>query len=172
MAKLIAAVPDRHDVQPVPTPEEAEGLRQALVTIGQGLQKTARGHIAQMIGWAVSAYRGEKLSDDEADRRLEVYTRMLEDIPPDILREAFQEAIKTMVFFPTVAEIRKLAAAEVLKRRWTKSRAEWLIFIHERDWKEPEPEISEEERLEVKAGLGKLWRRIEERFPSARDPAR
>jgi hypothetical protein len=84
-----------------------------------------------MIGKLANACRDRKLSDDEADLRIEQYTEGLDDIPHDILTDAYKTAIKTMTFFPSVAEFRALCG-ELSRRKWRLSRVNTLLASHAR----------------------------------------
>jgi hypothetical protein len=57
-------------------------------------------------------------ADVEAGMKLDIYVEALLDIPEDILRDAFRQAVKEHTFFPTVKEIRDLCAREMSRRRW------------------------------------------------------
>jgi hypothetical protein len=152
-----------------PTPQEAQELRAAVPALRAGLHSTTASQIATMMGRLAVIYRAERISREEAKLRLETYQALLEDVPPDILLTAFRQAAQTIKFFPTVAEIRELAAVELQRRRWMLARAEWLIKVHETRWKDPEPEPSEAEREEIAAGLRELAGRIAARFPTKRE---
>lgn len=110
-----------------------------------------------MIARLATLYPAAKVTDVEAEQRLSLYTDLLQDIPFDILSRAFREAAKKFIFFPTVAEIRKIAGYEVAERRWRHSLLERMIRIHERDWTppvKPEDMPTAEEMAEIRATHG------------------
>jgi hypothetical protein len=158
------------DLETIPDPDQAAILQEAVTALTAGLQTTTARHIATMMARLANIYRAEKLTAAEAEGRLETYTALLEDIPPDILVKAFKTAGQTLKFFPAVAEIREIAEPEFKRRRWAYSRAQWLIRRHEEKWRAPQV-IPEEERAWVAQEMAKLTRKIRKRFPSTRpDP--
>jgi hypothetical protein len=167
-ANLLAAGIEPGRNEPWLKPDQVDELRAAIPTLLSGLHQTAAGHISSMMGRLAVVYRAERLSAKEARLRLETYTSLLEDIPPDILRAAFIEAAKTLKFFPTVAEIREIASVELRRRQLMLWRAQYLVRLHEMERPEPEPEPSEEERKEIAQGLRELAQRLGARFPSKR----
>ncbi len=113
-----------------------------------------RSEIQRMVTKASFAYPAVKLSDQEARVRLEVYADALSDIPADILGVAFLEAVKTIKFFPSIAELRALAHAEALRRKY----ADYTPPAND-----PEPEgepITAEQRAEISRGLAALARKL------------
>lgn len=99
-------------------------------------------------------YPGQRVSDREADARLELYTEQLSDIPPDVLGMAFREAVRTIKFFPSIAEIRAIASKlpnPRLEREWF---LQELLRRHAEPEEVREPNVSPEERLAIKAEAG------------------
>lgn len=86
-----------------------------------------------------------KTSPEEAKARLELYWIALRDIPLDDLRAGFVHLLQTATFLPTPAEVRRAARYNGAVRRHAKSRAAWLVKIHEREWREPTEMVKPEE---------------------------
>ena len=61
---------------------------------------------ASVMGALTAAFPNNKVSVDT----VRVYQATLEDIPPDLLKQAALKCIATKTFFPTVAELRQAAA--------------------------------------------------------------
>ena len=77
----------------------------------------------------------------------------LRDVPLNDLRAAFVDLVRTCTFLPTPAEVRKAALHKGAVRRHAKSRAGWLVKLHEREWK-PAAELVRPE--EVRAVLASV----------------
>lgn len=58
------------------------------------------------VGRLMLAFRQEKISDET----VALYAEKLADVPADVLKAACDRVIETQIFFPAVAEIRKVAA--------------------------------------------------------------
>jgi hypothetical protein len=99
-----------------------------------------------MIGKLAMATAQPKVSDAEAGERLNLYWRALGDLPLDDLRQAFDKLLRTATFLPTPAEIRKAALGFTGKRLYAKSRARFLAWKHDTEWK-PEGETVPPEEL-------------------------
>jgi hypothetical protein len=106
--------------------DQLPALRHAAALITESLEPAPPHRIVTMVGKLAIAFPQQKLSDDEADVRIEQYTEGLDDIPIDILTDAYKTAIKTRTFFPTVAELRALCG-ELARRKWRLSRINSLI---------------------------------------------
>ena len=100
--------------------------------------------IKQMLAVLTVAYPPPKITIEMARQRVELYCRMLADIPAQELAKKIEATIKRCTFFPTIAEIREsntssgLAAviersqkqrqveaihAEALRRGWSMNEA-------------------------------------------------
>lgn len=144
----------------VPTPAQALALREAESVLAAALAWTPKDEITRMVGRLATIYRDERLSQKEADMRLATYKDLLQDIPPDLLSLAFKRAGQTCRFFPTVAELRDQVRADLALRNWRLGRARYLADLHDRDWCEPAPTISDVEREMVQRSLGALARTL------------
>ena len=51
------------------------------------------------------------LSDDRLKRTLKTYSERLADVPPDLLRQAVEQAVASLEKVPSVAHLRKMAMA-------------------------------------------------------------
>ncbi len=74
--------------------------------------------VERLLTAMASAWPSSKISDAEANARLELFGPALADIPLDILKSALQDAVRTCTFFPSVKEIRDLAAPLKSRRAW------------------------------------------------------
>lgn len=140
-----------------PTDAQAEALRSVLPALQYDPEPCGRAVVERMVGKASYAYPSAKLTEAEAKIRLDVYADALQDLPADILGMAFVEAIKTVKFFPAVAELRAIADKELNRRRFMRWKVEHLLSKHERD---AQPQISAEEREEVRKLMADLSRKL------------
>jgi hypothetical protein len=132
--QLLAKVDDASmysGVYHVVTAEEASALRTALAGLERSVQPAAPERIEIMVGKLSIAFPRQNLSDAEAEVRLEQYVMGLDDIPPDLLEQAYRQAIKTRTFFPTVAELRALCTGFAM-RHWRIARVRSLLATYER----------------------------------------
>lgn len=107
-----------------------------------------------MIGKLAMVTAQAKVSDEEAAARLELYWLALNDIPVCDLRTAFTELVRSAKFLPTPAEVRTAALKPGASRRYAKSRAKHLAWLHEREWKPPVQAITAEELATLKVKIG------------------
>lgn len=110
-----------------------------------------RGQVDVMIGKLALATAQARVSPDEAEERLGLYWLALNDIPVADLRWAFAELIKTATFLPTPAEVRRKALFPGDQRRFAKSRARHLVWLHKREWRDPADILPPEEVKELLA---------------------
>lgn len=101
--------------------------------------QASRDQIETMIGKLAIATAQPKVSQAEADERVELYWLALRDLPVDDLRTGFLDLVRTATFLPTPAEVRKAAINAGSVRRHAKSRARYLAWLHDRDWR-PAPD--------------------------------
>ena len=78
-----------------------------------------------------------KVSDAEAEARIEIYWLALEDLPLADLRSGFVELVKSATFLPTPAEVRRACLLPGAVRRHMKSRASHLAWKHRQEWQAP-----------------------------------
>ncbi|WCT73943.1 hypothetical protein PQ455_01540 [Sphingomonas naphthae] len=95
---------------PALTGEDRAAAVDALAAYDQAPRGTGPRKIAALVGAAAVAFPAQRVSDDEAAARIDLYQRQLADIDADILADAFSAAINANRFFPTIAEIREHAA--------------------------------------------------------------
>lgn len=115
--------------------------------------------VETMIGRLAMATAQAKISDDEAAARLDIYWLALRDIPTADLRAAYVELVRTAKFLPTPAEVRTAALKAGSARRYAKSRARHLAWLHTKEWQPPVEAISAEEIAALKAGAAQALRR-------------
>lgn len=126
---------------PIIGPAEATEAYQAIRTFEAGLrERTPDAEITRMLTKLSVVFPDRRLSERELDARFGLYCDELRDIPGDILGRAMRQAIRTLTFFPAVAEIRKLAEPDLIKRRWRLATLRRLVAKHERDYEPPIPE--------------------------------
>jgi len=114
----------------------------------------SRDQVEVMIGKLAMATAQAKVSEDEATARLELYWLALNDIPVCDLRAAFTDLVRTSKFLPTPAEVRTAALLPGARRRYAKSRARHLAWLHDREWKPPVQAITPEELATLKIKVG------------------
>lgn len=107
-----------------------------------------------MIGKLALATAQAKISEKEADARHELYWLALNDIPVCDLRAAFTDLIRNSKFLPTPAEVRAAALIPGARRRYAKSRAKHLAWLHEREWTPPVEAIPAGELATLKIKVG------------------
>lgn len=100
------------------------------------------------IGKVALAFPAAKVSDDEAEARLELYAEALSDIPADVLGEACMAIVREARFFPTPAEIRAKCGS-LARRQWELSKIRGLIATHDRLYKPAGEPLSKDERAEL-----------------------
>ncbi len=92
--------------------------------------------VETMIGKLAIATAQPKVSQAEADARLEMYWLALRDLAIDDLRTAFLELLRSATFLPTPAEVRTVAIKAGALRRYAKSRARHLAWKHDVEWRD------------------------------------
>lgn len=144
---------------PIVSPEERRIIDQAHAVYQSGLGGTSHQTVRKMVAALAALYPEKKgTTDEDAQLRLASYERLLADIPHDILGRAFNASAKTYQFFPTVAEIRKLALHELTERQMRALACRKLIMKHDREYQPPreaEP-LKPEEVPEANALMKKL----------------
>lgn len=137
--------------QRLPTPDERNDLAALVPHLEAALAPADRAEIRRMVAkLALGFPNANRGSADETEARLELYAMALNDVPADVLGMACVDALKQCTFFPTPAELRKLCK-DPHRRAFRLTRAKHLIAKHDREWKEPEPDVplSAEEQAKV-----------------------
>jgi hypothetical protein len=153
----------------LPDADEVKQLPALIVAHDRALVGASAEQIVSFLGaYAMAWPDDKKRSDAEAAGRLRIYVKGLEDIPPDVLEIAFDEAVKSCTFFPTVKELRDLADDELRQRRYKRFVMQRMIEKYEeaeaarkREAELMPPEVAREK-------LAKLAERLGTRFPSQR----
>lgn len=107
------------DDVPLVNPVDRANIPALVDDLRRGLIGTDRIVIEPMLATLAVAFPTQNISDVEAEKRMQLYSDGLSDIPYDILREAFRRAVRECKFFPTVKELRDFAGKDVGKRRAT-----------------------------------------------------
>lgn len=102
--------------------------------------------VETMVGKLAMATAQPKVSVAEAEERVAMYWLTLRDLPVADLRTAFLELLRTATFLPVPAEVRTAALKAGALRRYMKSRAGYLVRLHEREWK-PAGDVVKPEEL-------------------------
>lgn len=113
-----------------------------------------REQVEVMIGKLAMATAPSKVSDVEATARIELYWLALNDIPVADLREAFTQLVRQSTFLPTPAEVRKAALIPGARRRYAKSRARHLAWLHDQHWTPPVEAVTPQELATLKVTVG------------------
>jgi len=117
-------------------------------------ETASKDQVEVMIGKLALATAQAKTTEAEAGARLELYWLALNDIPVCDLRAAFTDLVRTSKFLPTPAEVRTAALLPGARRRYAKSRARHLAWLHDREWKPPVQAITPEELATLKIKVG------------------
>jgi len=115
----------------------------------------SKDQVEVMIGKLALATAQAKTTEAEANARIELYWLALNDIPVCDLRAAFTDLVRKSTFLPTPAEVRTAAMLPGARRRYAKSRAKHLAWLHDREWKPPVEVVSAAELEAVKAEVSK-----------------
>ena len=106
----------------------------------------SKAQVEVMIGKLAMATAQGKSSLAEASERLDLYWLALNDVPVDDLRGGFAQLLRTAKFLPTPAEVRSASVKHGAHRKYLKSRARHLAWLHKRDW-QPAVEYVKPEEL-------------------------
>lgn len=137
------------------SPDERAALVEMIPTYEAALVPASREGCRRAIAKLALAYPAAKVSDEEAEARLELYADALADIPGDVLAEACMALLRTSKFFPSASEVREKCGA-FARRQWELSKIRALIATHDRSWRpEPEP-LSDADKAEVTAILARI----------------
>lgn len=107
------------------------------------------GQIETMLAKLSLALPKAKVSQAEADERLDIYWQALRHHALPDLQQVFGVLVRTCQFFPTVAEIEAALRPIRAKRRSRLTRAELLIFKHEREWQAKGDPLTPEEARQL-----------------------
>lgn len=118
-------------------PKTAAALRAYLDGPWPDLPMPTPDRIDSMVSRLALATKERKLSDDEATERLELFWRVLRDLPLVDLAAAFDDLLRTSTFMPTPAEVYQRASSHRARREYRKSRARHLVWLHDREWRPP-----------------------------------
>lgn len=153
LASLIGnALPEK---LPVITDGEADEARRALAVYRDHPKGTPVRLISRMVTWLANGYPNSKVSDAEAEARLELYCEMLADIDSDLLGQAFREAVKTSKFFPSISEIRDIAAKLPATERMVHAHRLRVLLDRHAQGEEPAVvPVTPEEQAAIKAEVG------------------
>src|SRR5690606_4501674 len=128
---------------PIGGPQTARALREFAAEPDPQLPTKAEGE--KMMASLAVATAQAKVSESEAQARLEMYCVALQVRPADALRSAFVGLVQTAKFLPTPSEVRTAGLRAGSQRRYAKSRAQYLAWKHEQEWKEPQEAVRPEE---------------------------
>lgn len=146
--KLEMLVHQSASFQHVCTPEERDALAAMIPAYEEALRPASREGCRRSITKLALAYPAARVSDAEAEARLELYADALADVPGDVLGQACAAVLRESRFFPAPAEIRERCSGMMI-RRWELSKIHALIRTHDRKWRpDPEP-LSDADRAEV-----------------------
>ncbi len=145
---------DSYNDSPVVGPKTAAQLR-AFLAMPDVHAMPEREQMDMMIGRLALATAQAKVSEAEANERLEAYWLALHDLPLEDLRWAYAELVKTATFLPTPAEIRAKAQYPGAMRAFRRTRAQMLLTKHEGEWSEPVEYVKPEEIAQIKADVAK-----------------
>lgn len=124
---------------PIVGPQTAKALKEFAAQPEPELP--AKSHVETMIGKLAMATAQAKVSQQEAEARLDLYWLALNDVPLVDLRKGFEQLVKTATFLPTPAEVRKASMIFGAQRRHEKSRAKYLAWKHDMEWVAPVTEF-------------------------------
>ena len=109
---------------PVVGPKTARALREFAAQPEP--DRVTEPQVETMIGKLAMATAQTKVSEAEAEARVEMYWLALRDLSTIDLRSGFIELLRNSTFLPTPAEVRKAALKCGAVRRYAKSRASYL----------------------------------------------
>lgn len=145
--------------QRIPTPEERGQLVGLLPDLQAAMRGAGRHETRRMVAkLALGFPNAQRLSDEDAEARLELYATALADVPADTLDHACKEALRKFKFFPAAAELRALCR-DPHRRAFRLARAKFLIAKHDREWKPPVAGDDEPMTDEQRAWLAAYYER-------------
>jgi hypothetical protein len=144
LERLVATAPAFSHVC---SPDERAALAALIPAYEQALAPASERGCKRAIGKVALAFPASKVSDDEAEARLELYAEALADVPADVLAEACMAVVREARFFPTPAEIRAKCGS-LAKRQWELSKIRGLIATHDRMYRPEGEPMTAEDRAE------------------------
>lgn len=130
---------------PAPTSADVAAIEAWLPQAERALLPCPKDEISRMLTKLATAMPAQRISDDEARQKLAIYIQALDDVPLDVLQDAMKACVRSCMFFPTVAEIRKITDPEMRRRRFLIDRARY--HARNRGKAEPlPPPLSKEDR--------------------------
>lgn len=130
---------------PTITDDEVEAVEHALAVYRDAPAGTNPRQVNKMMAKLALGYPSQKISTDEAEARIELYSEQLADIPVDILGAGFAAAVRTLKFFPSVSELRELAMKQPAPPRIVhQHRLQLLLDAHRNAVPAIEPLLPEE----------------------------
>ncbi|MCK0531466.1 hypothetical protein [Sphingobium agri] len=144
-AKLDALLEENRSFTDLPVvgPVSAAHLREYVASCQPPMP--AREQIERMIGRIAVMMPSPKLTDKEAAERLSLYGRALSVHALPDLHAAFDVIVRTCRFFPTVAEIEAIIAPIKGRRTRREGTARMILLKHEREWSEPQENLTADE---------------------------
>lgn len=152
--KLETLVTQAEGFSHVCSPDERAALVALIPEYEAAMQPASRQGCRRAIAKLALAYPAAKVSDLEAEGRLEIYADALSDVPGDVLATACMAILRESKFFPAAAEIRAKCGG-LARRQWELSKIRALVATHDRLWRpEPEP-LSADDLAEVARIVGR-----------------
>ncbi|CAM3238501.1 hypothetical protein [Sphingomonas zeae] len=146
--KLEKLVKEAPSFSHVCSPDERAALVALVPQYEASLSPASRQGCRRAIAKLAMAYPSAKVSDIEAEARLEIYADALDDVPGDVLAAACAAALRESRFFPTPAEIRERCGM-LARRKWELSKIRALVATHDRMWRPDPAPLSAKEAAEV-----------------------
>ncbi len=122
---------------PVVGPKAAAALQAFLDAPRPPQQMPDQTKIETMIARLAMATKERQTTLEEAHERLDLYWRVLRNVPLTDLRAAFDDLLRTCTFMPTPAEVLKACEARTARREFVVSRAKHLLWKHHTEWRPP-----------------------------------
>lgn len=153
---------------PIVPPEVRQLIPAAIEEVERSLTPATESQIVEALAMLEFALPvGRNMPEVSADARAAIYLKALSDVPADILNAACMDAVKTLKFFPKVAELRELAAPEIGRRQWARMTLKRMAEVHDEHYR---PSLTEKEMVKPE-DLAKLAKRLGGRFKSKRAAA-
>lgn len=146
MSDRLNALLDSGD-SPIVGPNTAGALRTWLDSQPE-LPCASPERIENMIARLAMATKERPLSRAENKVRIDLYCRVLRDVPLIDVVAGFDVLLARCTFMPTPAEVLGACMPSKAKREFRYSRARWLIWLHERDW-QPAVEMAAPEEVQI-----------------------
>lgn len=138
---------------PVIGPNTAAELRAWIVdaeAFEGGLERPTEERIDTLVTRFSFATAKRAPTKAEAHEMHGLYWRVLRDVPLVDLARAFDDLLKTATFMPRPAEVRAAAFRYTAKRSYRLSRARFLVWKHEQEYRAPIEPVSAAEVEAIK----------------------